>query len=211
MIKDDKIYQILLKNNFDLYRGEKSVAEYIQQHLSQYYNEISTSISAQDNPFLGEEFTKLLCEELELLDEICRKIPAIIETYNNGFIKQAYEKSFALFEKVHDWFLIKQLWGNNEVFYRIRQGDFRINDSNVFIHVNRLCEHADMIYKYKEEKIGSAISSALKHEKSAMDEFKRTGILNEHFEKFHNLTDKILSKNVVFEFSHENLDNYEKI
>ncbi len=30
MIKDDKLYQILLKNNFDLYRGEKSVAEYIK-------------------------------------------------------------------------------------------------------------------------------------------------------------------------------------
>ncbi|MBO5408708.1 MAG: hypothetical protein J6A61_04840 [Clostridia bacterium] len=85
------------------------------------------------------------------------------------------------------------------------------NNELIFIHVNRLCEHANMIYKYREEKIEAAISSALAHEKSAMDEFKRTGILNEHFEKFHNLTDKILSKNVVFEFSHENLDNYEKI
>lgn len=473
MIKDDKLYQILLKNNFDLYRGEKSVAEYMQQHLSQYYNEISNSISAQDNPFLGEEFTKLLCEKLELLDEICRDIPTIIETYNNGFIKQAYEKSFALFEKTHDWFLIKPLWGNDKVFYRIRQGDFRINGSSdrksqktqlfhikrayrnrigayrysiagypclymssgrelawfesgmpkqfsycamlfeennenpvklidfsfrhidflssistwilnkrrqnkvcdgiyncllryiityplmaacsikvkdrgnkfveeyvfpqllmqwiresddidgvsyksslntdlvsafgasnvalpvkkfredgldekltnnilvsdigyidvnkefekykeiiseisqytnelqmflvvnpcvpdyiielmdlcnciiktytaliegnysnnelIFIHVNRLCEHANMIYKYREEKIEAAISSALAHEKSAMEEFKKTGVLNEHFEKFHNLTDKILRKNVVFEFTHENLDNYEKI
>ena len=68
-----------------------------------------------------------------------------------------------------------------------------------------------MIYKYREEKIEAAISSALAHEKSAMEEFKKTGVLNEHFEKFHNLTDKILRKNVVFEFTHENLDNYEKI
>lgn len=129
MIKDDKIYQIILKNNFDLSRGEKSVAEYMQQHLSQYFNETSNSISAQDNPFLEEEFTKLLYEKLELLNKICREIPAIIETYNNGFIKQSYEKSFSLFEKAHDWFLIKQLLGNNEVFYRIRQGDFQIDSS----------------------------------------------------------------------------------
>ena len=85
------------------------------------------------------------------------------------------------------------------------------NTELLFIHVNRLCEHANMIYKYREEKIELAISYALEHEKPTMDELKKTGILNEHFEKFHNLTNKILSKNVVFEFSHEYLNNYEKI
>lgn len=68
-----------------------------------------------------------------------------------------------------------------------------------------------MIYKYRQEKIEEAISSALEHEKSAMEEFKRIGVLNEHFEQLHNLTNKILRKNVVFEFTHETLGNYEKI
>lgn len=30
MIKDDRIYQVLLKYNFDLFRGDKNITEYMR-------------------------------------------------------------------------------------------------------------------------------------------------------------------------------------
>ena len=132
MIKDDKIYQILLKNNFDLYRGEKGVAEYMQQHLSQYYNEISNSIYAQDNPFLGEEFTKSLCKKLELLDEICKEIPYIIELYNKGLIKQAYENSFA--KPIRGGYYIYGIF----IYDILRKIRGRVCENNVFVRIQHI-------------------------------------------------------------------------
>ena len=36
MIKDDRIYQVLLKYNFDLFRGDKNITEYMREHCNQY-------------------------------------------------------------------------------------------------------------------------------------------------------------------------------
>lgn len=32
MIKDDTIYQVLLKYSFDLFRGDKNITEYMKEH-----------------------------------------------------------------------------------------------------------------------------------------------------------------------------------
>lgn len=36
MIKDDRIYQVLLKYNFDLFRGDKNIIEYMREHCNQF-------------------------------------------------------------------------------------------------------------------------------------------------------------------------------
>ena len=40
MIKDDRIYQVLLKYNFDLFRGNKNITEYMREHCNQFYCDI---------------------------------------------------------------------------------------------------------------------------------------------------------------------------
>lgn len=37
MIKNDRIYQVLLKYNFDLFRGDKGITEYMAEHCNQFY------------------------------------------------------------------------------------------------------------------------------------------------------------------------------
>ena len=54
MIKNDRIYQVLLKYNFDLFRGDKNIAEYMREYCNQFYCDICDAVKG-DNSFLGED------------------------------------------------------------------------------------------------------------------------------------------------------------
>ncbi len=128
MVKDDKIYQVLLKYKFDLFRGNKNIAEYMREHLNQFYGDICDAVKG-DNPFLGEEFVNLLMNKLGELEDICSSIPEILELNDRGLVKTTYEKSFRFFERMKQYFYTRYSWRENDGFYyRIRQGDFRIKD-----------------------------------------------------------------------------------
>ena len=128
MIKSDRIYQVLLKYNFDLFRGSKSMVEYISEHLTQYYTEI-VSATEENNDFLGDSFIQKLKERIPILESICHEIPTILADFDNGHIKDAYIKSSSLFDRVEPYLLRRLSWyGNCGSFYRIRKGDFRIKD-----------------------------------------------------------------------------------
>lgn len=128
MIKDDRIYQTLLKYDFDLFRGEKNIAEYMEDHLNHFYEDIVDATNG-NNEFLGDEFIELLKQELNKLRDICTEIPAIINAFDNGHIKNAYSRSEVLFDRAKSVFLARVAhsgYGGN--FFRIRPGDFRITD-----------------------------------------------------------------------------------
>jgi len=128
MIKSDRIYQVLLNYDFDLFRGSKSITEYISEHLSRYYAEITAAVEGE-NVFLGDYFIQLLKEKLPTLEELCQKIPAILSFFDNGHIKEAYNQSSCLFDRIEPLLLRRLSWyGNGGNFYRIRQGDFRITN-----------------------------------------------------------------------------------
>lgn len=99
MIKDDRIYQVLLKYNFDLFRGDKNITEYMREHCNQYYCDILDVVQGE-NSFLEEGFVNLLKGKLEELQDICSIIPEILELNDSGLIKATYEKGFQLFEIV---------------------------------------------------------------------------------------------------------------
>lgn len=128
MFKKDDIYHVLYKYDFDLFRGNKGIREYMDDHLKKYYSDIEEATKG-DNPFLGEKFVDLLRDKLAFLKEICKEIPAILELYDDGFLKEAYMRSDAFFDKVQEEFIIRFSWPKQDgCFYRIRQGDFRINN-----------------------------------------------------------------------------------
>lgn len=130
MIKDDPIYQTLLKYDFDLFRGDKDITKYINDHLSQYFTDI-VNCTKQNHPFLTSHFIEMLKKEIDYLNEICTKIPLVLELFNDGHIKDAYNKSAELFEYSKEKLLFSFSWsGNNGNFYRIRSGDFRITDKS---------------------------------------------------------------------------------
>lgn len=95
MIKDDRIYQVLLKYNFDLFRGDKNITEYMREHCNQFYCDICDAVKG-DNSFLGEDFVNLLKDELGELQDICLIISEILELNDRGLIKATYEKRFSV-------------------------------------------------------------------------------------------------------------------
>ncbi len=128
MIKDDQIYQVLLRYNFALFRGDKCIADYMREHCNQFYSDICDAVDG-DNSFLGVDFVNLLKDKLKELKEVCTSIPAILELNDKGYVKATYEASFKLFETMKPYFYTRYSWReNNGFYYRIRQGDFRIKD-----------------------------------------------------------------------------------
>lgn len=112
--------------NFDLFRGDKNITEYMREHCNQFYCDICDAVKG-DNSFLGEDFVNLLKDELGELQDICLIIPEILELNDRGLIKATYEKGFQLFERMKPYFYTRYSWRENGGFYyRIRQGDFRI-------------------------------------------------------------------------------------
>ncbi len=129
MVKDDAIYQVLLKHDFDLFRGDKGIADYLADHLSGYYRDIVTAIGGS-NPFLGEDFIHLLSAEIGKLKTACDEIPIILRAFDDGHIFDAYSKSHHLFDDLKPYLLSRYSWNENAGdFYRIRSGDFRIKDT----------------------------------------------------------------------------------
>lgn len=127
MYKGDSLYQVLLKYDFDLFRGAYGITEYLRSHCQQYYKDILEAVNG-DNSFLGEEFVKLLRENLSLLNDICTEIPNILELYDQGFLGNAYQQAYALFERLKPYYIVRFDFGNNAgCLYRIREGDFRIH------------------------------------------------------------------------------------
>ncbi|WP_050640293.1 MULTISPECIES: hypothetical protein [Clostridia] len=130
MYKNDDIYQNILKYDFELYRGNKGITEYLSEHFSTYYNDIVISLKG-NNSFLGKKFIDLLEEKIDFLGFLCKEIPEILYLYDQGLIKEAYQRSEDLFEQVKPYFLMRLSWRENDgQFYRIRKGDFRIKDKS---------------------------------------------------------------------------------
>ena len=127
----DSLYQVLLKYDFDLFRGAHGITEYLRSHCQQYYKDVLEAVNG-DNSFLGEEFVKLLRENLSLLNDICTEIPNILELYDQGFLGNAYQQAYALFERLKPYYIVRFDFGNNAgCLYRIREGDFRIHTETV--------------------------------------------------------------------------------
>jgi len=128
MFKEDSIYKVILNYNYDLFRGDLSVATYLKNHLAQYIKDISSAIQ-EKNTFLGDKFVSMLESKIPLIEEICSQIENIAITYQNGRIKETYDVAYLLFELMSPYYLPRFSWkGSGGWFYRIRQGDFRIKD-----------------------------------------------------------------------------------
>lgn len=128
MYKSDALYQALLKYSFDLFRGNDGITKYISDHLKKYHEDIMSAIN-DSNPFLENECVTYLKSKLIILSEICGDISAILTSFDDGLIKDAYNQSDVLFEKIKPHlnycFATQGRFGN---YYRIRSGDFRISD-----------------------------------------------------------------------------------
>lgn len=155
MYKGDSIYKVILKYNFDLFRGELDVPSYLENHLKKYVSDIQVAIQG-DNPFLGAKFVSMLNKRVSLINKICSQIVGISEKYNSGLIKDAYIEAYTLFDYMHPYFLSRFSWkGSSGYFYRLRAGDFRITDprdskkkKSELFHIKRNLKNLIGAYRY---------------------------------------------------------------
>ena len=155
MLKGDSIYQVLLRYDFDLMRGNEGIAEYINDHLNKYYSDMNEAISKK-NDFLGSTFIGMLKEKMPLLNELCKDIPSVLFDFDNGHIQKAYNDSVVLFDKLKPY-LLQRLSRADYCgdYYRIRQGDFRITDPTQskqqkmeLFHIKRSLRNRIGAYRY---------------------------------------------------------------
>jgi len=124
---DNSIMKTLLKYDFDLFRGDKGIAEYIKGHLKEYYSDIVDAITKEKNDTLDVSCIEMIKNELAVLKKACDEIPEILADYENGHIKDAYIRSGNFFNELKPYLLFPFPWTNGcDDFYRIRKGDFRI-------------------------------------------------------------------------------------
>lgn len=126
MYKDDQLFQILLKYNFDLYRNEFDVPSYLDYHFNEFTNDIERA-AAGSNPILGPEFCSLVLENISLIKGICNRLVEIGRINRNGQIKDAFESAYSLFSSMEPYYLSSFSWAERDgYYYRIRRGDLRI-------------------------------------------------------------------------------------
>lgn len=57
MIKDDTLYQVLLKHNFSLFKGNMCISDYLENHLKQYFSDVIQAKNGENKRLL-----KILCK-----------------------------------------------------------------------------------------------------------------------------------------------------
>ena len=126
----DDLRIVLSNYDFDFFKGNYcSVHSYLEDHFNKYVGEISGAVIG-DNHFYGKDFIALLTSNIDFITEICNKITAISKTHYNGETKKAYDKAYALFELMSNYYLTRAPVSDKcSGFYRIREGDFRIQNS----------------------------------------------------------------------------------
>lgn len=128
MYMGDCLYRALIKYDYELNIGNSNVSTYLQEHFEDYLKDIEDSVK-QDNPFLGDEFSKQVSDKLPFISHICNEIVTVSKFYRDGYIKNAYCKAYELFDAMYPYYLSRFSWRESSgYFYRIRQGDFRISN-----------------------------------------------------------------------------------
>jgi len=129
MYKGDLLFQKLLKYNFDLCRNKPDVPSYLKKHFECYIQDIEEAVSGH-NPFLGSEFVSQVLGYIPLIQDYCNELVRIGRTYRDGQVKNAFDIAYDLFALIKPYYLPGFSWNERYgVYYRIRQGDFRIRPS----------------------------------------------------------------------------------
>lgn len=136
----NNILGIIRKYNYDLYRGNLSMEEYLSSYFSKYLDDLSTYIDESN-----EEFREKVGKKINLIQEICNEIIDIIHINSNGFTKKSYTKSYELFDKIEPYLLKKKV---GQKYYRIRKGNFSDSNKRELFHISKDNRHLIGAFRY---------------------------------------------------------------
>lgn len=123
---DDQLFQVIQKYDFDLYRDHSDVPSYLDEHFAKYIDDIERA-AAGTNPLLGSDFCNQVLNNITTARAFCNELVDIGRIYRNGQIKESFEKAYNLFMSMSSYYVSSFFSARKYgAFYRIRQGDFRI-------------------------------------------------------------------------------------
>lgn len=127
MYKGDALFQCLRLYDFNLYRKDQTVPQYLKEHFKQYIDDIEKAANG-NNPLLGEDFCTQLLNQLSEIKRICDEIVKIAERHRDGQVKNAYEMAYPLFSSMRSYYLTRREGTEPNNYYRLRQGDLTIQE-----------------------------------------------------------------------------------
>ena len=81
------------------------------------------------------------------------------------------------------------------------------NSELLFTYVDRLCDYADLLYSCRKIKAQKTVDEAPSDKKKYVD----VTVIESHYEEFNSMARRILKKHTVFDFTFENMGNFEKL
>lgn len=123
-----KLFNNLIKYDFNLNREGKTVSECLDIHFKKYINDLKECIEL-NNGFIDKEFNHKLSGKIEFIENICTRIVEVSKDYRNGKIKDSFVKSEKVFEDISQYFFTHYNSYIDNRYYRIRKGNFAINDN----------------------------------------------------------------------------------
>ena len=127
-IKNDELFQTLLRYDSCLVRGDMSSSTFLATHLGNYCKEVDRAL-AGCNLFLGNDNLALVANQIVGLEDICATVVKSLRLYEQGHIAKAMNLVVDLLEE-HAGNMLS-CWsrrGDCQLF-RIRSGDHRACDN----------------------------------------------------------------------------------
>lgn len=138
MFEENDLLKVIINYNFsNLYRGEKNVSSFLEEHFNQYISDIKLGLEGNNKHIkqfilddISKDFDKLVSLETNIIE--------IIKTFEDGHLKQAYDKAFKFFDNNKDLFLVKTFDDQTRHYFaRVRYGKFKSDDKKELFHIPR--------------------------------------------------------------------------
>lgn len=127
-IKNDELFQTLLRYDSFLVRGDMSSSSFLATHLGSYCKEVDRAL-AGCNLFLENGNLALVVNQIVRLKDICATIVESLRLYEQGHIAKAMNLVVDLLEEHAEDMLGRQFCRNDCRLFRIRSGDHRARDN----------------------------------------------------------------------------------
>lgn len=127
-IKNDELFQTLLRYDSFLVRGNMSSSTFLATHLGNYCKEVDRAL-AGCSLSLGNDNLALVANQIVGLEDICATIVESLCLYEQGYIAKAMNLAIVLLEDHADNMLSCWSRRGDCRLFRIRSGDHRVRDN----------------------------------------------------------------------------------
>ena len=138
MFEENDLLKILINYNFsNLYRGEKNVSSFLEEHFNQYICDIKWGLKG-NNKHIAQFILNDISKDFDKLVSLEKNIIDIIKTFEDGHLKKAYDEAFKFFDNNKDLFLVKTFDDQTRHYFaRVRYGEFKSDDKKELFHIPR--------------------------------------------------------------------------